>query len=172
MVAMEQRGGRTRLAYVVPSRGLFGDRREFLSATRGEGVLHRTVRGYEPWAGELPRRGRGAVIATEPGRTTAYSLFHIQERAQLFVGAGVDVYEGQILGENSRNRDMDVNAVRAKKLTNIRAAGKDENTVLSPPREVEIEWALEWLEDDELLEATPRSLRLRKRILPGNLRKR
>jgi GTP-binding protein len=172
MVSMEQRGGRTRLAYVVPSRGLFGYRSEFLSATRGEGVLHRTVRGYEPWAGELPRRGQGAVIATEPGRTTAYSLFHIQERAQLFVGAGVDVYEGQILGENSRNRDMDVNAVRAKKLTNIRAAGKDENTELSTPREVEIEWALEWLEDDELLEATPRSLRLRKRILPGNLRKR
>src|SRR5215468_795531 len=172
MLAMEQREGRTRLTFVVPSRGLFGYRGEFLSATRGEGVLHRTVRGYEPWAGEMARRGRGAVIATEPGRTTAYSLFHIQERAQLFVVAGVDVYEGQILGENSRNRDMDVNAVRAKKLTNIRAAGKDENTVLSPPREVEIEWALEWLEDDELLEATPRSLRLRKRILPGNLRKR
>jgi GTP-binding protein len=160
------------LAYVVPSRGLFGYRSEFLSATRGEGVLHRTVRGYEPWAGELLRRGQGAVIATEAGRTTAYSLFHIQERAQLFVGAGVAVYEGQIIGENRRERDMDVNAVRAKKLTNIRAAGKDENTVLSPPREVEIEWALEWLEDDELLEVTPLSLRLRKRILPGNLRKR
>ncbi|HZO08553.1 MAG TPA: translational GTPase TypA [Myxococcota bacterium] len=172
MLSMEQRGGRTRLAYVVPSRGLFGYRSEFLSATRGEGVLHRTVRGYAPWAGDLPRRGQGAVIATEAGRTTAYSLFHIQERAQLFVGAGVAVYEGQILGENSRDRDMDVNGVRAKKLTNIRAAGKDENTVLSTPREVEIEWALEWLEDDELLEVTPLSLRLRKRVLPGNQRKR
>jgi GTP-binding protein len=135
-------------------------------------VLYRTVRGYEPWAGDLPRRAEGAVIATEPGRTTAYSLFHIQERSVLFVGAGVPVYEGQIIGENRRPRDMDVNAVRAKKLTNIRAAGKDENTVLSPPREVEIEWALEWLEEDELLEVTPESLRLRKRILPGNLRKR
>jgi GTP-binding protein len=172
MVSMEQRGGRTRLAFVVPSRGLFGYRGEFLSATRGEGVLYRTVRGYEPWAGELPKRSAGAVVATEAGRTTAYSLFHIQERAVLFVGAGVPVYEGQILGENRRPRDMDVNAVRAKKLTNIRAAGKDENTVLSTPREVEIEWALEWLEDDELLEVTPGSLRLRKRILPGNLRKR
>jgi GTP-binding protein len=172
MLSMEQRGGRTRLAYVVPSRGLFGYRSEFLSATRGEGVLHRTVRGYEPWAGDLPRRGQGAVIATEPGRTTAYSLFHIQERAQLFVAAGVAVYEGQIVGENRRDRDMDVNAVRAKKLTNIRAAGKDENTVLSTPRGVEIEWALEWLEDDELLEVTPLALRLRKRVLPGNLRKR
>jgi GTP-binding protein len=135
-------------------------------------VLHRTVRGYEPWAGELPRRGQGAIIVTEPGKTTAYSLFHIQERASLFVGAGVAVYEGQIIGENARARDMDVNAVRAKKLTNIRAAGKDENTVLSTPREVEIEWALEWLEEDELLEVTPLSLRLRKRILPANLRKR
>ena len=172
MISIEQRGGRTRLTYVVPSRGLFGYRSEFLSATRGEGVLHRTVRGYEPWAGDLPRRGEGAVMATEAGKTTAYSLFHIQERAQLFVGAGVPVYEGQIIGENRRNRDMDVNAVRAKKLTNIRAAGKDENTVLSTLREVEIEWALEWLEDDELLEVTPLSLRLRKRILPGNLRKR
>ncbi len=172
MISMEQREGRTRLVFVAPSRGLFGYRGEFLSATRGEGVLYRTVRGYEPWAGELPRRSAGAVIATEAGKTTAYSLFHIQERAVLFVGAGVPVYEGQILGENTRPRDMDVNAVRAKKLTNIRAAGRDENTVLSPPREVEIEWALEWLEEDELLEVTPASLRLRKRILPGNLRKR
>jgi GTP-binding protein len=172
MISMEQRGGRTRLVFVAPSRGLFGYRGEFLSATRGEGVLYRTVRGYEPWAGELPRRTAGAVIATEAGRTTAYSLFHIQERAVLFLGAGLPVYEGQILGESSRPRDVNVNAVRAKKLTNIRAAGKDENTVLSPPREVEIEWALEWLEEDELLEATPASLRLRKRILPANLRKR
>jgi GTP-binding protein len=172
MISMEQRGGRTRLAFVAPSRGLFGYRSEFLSATRGEGVLYRTVRGYEPWAGELARRGQGAMIVTEAGKTTAYSLFHIQERASLFVGAGVAVYEGQIIGENSRARDMDVNAVRAKKLTNVRAAGKDENTVLTTPREVEIEWALEWLEEDELLEVTPESLRLRKRILPGNLRKR
>ncbi len=172
MLSMEQRSGRTRLTFVAPSRGLFGYRGEFLSATRGEGVLYRTVRGYEPWVGELARRGQGAMIVTEAGKTTAYSLFHIQERASLFVGAGIPVYEGQIIGENGRARDMDVNAVRAKKLTNIRAAGKDENTVLSTPREVEIEWALEWLEEDELLEVTPGSLRLRKRILPGNLRKR
>jgi GTP-binding protein len=172
MLSMEQRDGRTRLAFVAPSRGLFGYRGEFLSATRGEGVLHRTVRGYEPWAGELPRRGRGAVVATEPGRTTAYSLFHLQERALLFVGAGVPVYEGQIVGESRRSRDMDVNAVRAKKLSNVRAAGKDENAVLTPPREVEIEWALEWLEEDELLEVTPMALRLRKRILPASRRKR
>jgi GTP-binding protein len=172
MLAMEQRDGRVRLVFVVPSRGLFGYRGEFLTDTRGEGVLHRTVRGYEPWSGDLPRRGLGAVVVTEAGKTTAYSLFNVQERATLFVGAGVPVYEGQVIGENRRANDMNVNAVRAKKLTNIRAAGKDEATVLSPAREVAIEWALEWLEDDELLEVTPQSLRLRKRILSGSFRKR
>ena len=171
MLAMEQRDGRVRLVFVVPSRGLFGYRGEFLTDTRGEGVLHRTVRGYEPWSGDLPRRGVGAVVATEAGRTTAYSLFSIQERSTLFVGAGVPVYEGQVLGENRRAKDMNVNAVRAKKLTNIRAAGKDEATILTPAHEVEIEWALEWLEDDELLEVTPQSLRLRKRVLSGSFRK-
>jgi GTP-binding protein len=172
MEAMEQRGDRVRMHFIAPSRGLFGYRTEFLSDTRGEGVLHRTVRGYEPWAGDLPRRGVGAVVATEAGKTTAYSLFSIQERSTLFVGAGVPVYEGQVIGENRRANDMNVNAVRAKKLTNIRAAGKDEATILTPPHEVEIEWALEWLEDDELLEVTPQSLRLRKRILSGSFRKR
>jgi GTP-binding protein len=171
MLAMEQRDGRVRLVFVVPSRGLFGYRGEFLTDTRGEGVLHRTVRGYEPLAGDLPRRGVGAVVATEAGRTTAYSLFSIQERSTLFVGAGVPVYEGQVIGENRRAKDMNVNAVRAKKLTNIRAAGKDEATILTPAHEVEIEWALEWLEDDELLEVTPQSLRLRKRVLSGSFRK-
>jgi GTP-binding protein len=151
---------------------LFGYRTEFLSDTRGEGVLHRTVRGYEPWAGELSGRGVGAIVATEAGKTTAYSLFSIQERSTLFVGAGVQVYEGMVVGENRRRGDLNVNIVRAKKLTNIRAAGKDENTVLSPPRALEIEWALEWMEDDELLEVTPQTLRLRKRVLSRSQRKR
>jgi GTP-binding protein len=172
LVSLEQREGRARLTFVVPSRGLFGYRGEFLSDTRGEGVLHRTVRGYEPWAGELSGRGVGAIVATEAGRTTAHALFSIQQRVTLFIGAGVPVYEGQIVGENRRAGDMNVNAVRAKKLTNVRAAGKDEAAVLSPPREVEIEWALEWMGDDELLEVTPGALRLRKRVLPANLRKR
>jgi len=172
MESMEQRGDRTRLAFVVPSRGLFGYRSEFLSDTRGEGVLHRTVRGYEPWAGDLATRGFGALVATEAGKSTAYSLFNIQERSTLFIGAGVPVYEGMVFGENRRAADMNVHAARAKKLTNVRAAGKDEATVLSPPRAVEIEWALEWLADDELLEVTPDALRLRKRVLPANQRKR
>ena len=172
METMEQRNGRTRLTFVCPSRGLFGYRSEFLSDTRGDGILHRTVRGYEPWAGDLPTRTTGAMVATEQGKTTAYSLYNIQERANLFVGAGVAVYEGQVVGENRRPGDINVNAVRAKKLTNIRAAGKDESNVLSPPREVGIEWALEWMAEDELLEVTPTALRLRKRVLPRNRRKR
>jgi GTP-binding protein len=135
-------------------------------------VLHRTVRGYEPWTGDLTGRGVGAIVATEQGKTSAYSLYNIQERATLFVGAGVPVYQGMIIGENRRAADMNVNATRAKKLTNVRAAGKDEATVLTPPREVGIEWALEWMAENELLEVTPKALRLRKRVLPANLRKR
>jgi GTP-binding protein len=172
LVSMESFPGRAVLTYVVPSRGLFGYRSQFLSDTRGEGILHRTVRGYEPFSGELPRRSVGAIVASEPGRTTTYALFHIQERSTLFVGAGVPVYEGQIVGENRRAGDMNVNVVRAKKLTNIRAAGRDENTLLSPPRELTIERALEWIDVDELLEITPESIRVRKKVLAANQRKR
>jgi len=170
--SMQRRGDRVRFGFVAPSRGLFGYRSEFLSDTRGEGVLYRTVRGYEPWKGELAGRGVGAIVATEPGKASAYSLCKIQERARLFVGAGAPVYEGMIIGENRRAGDMNVNATRAKKLTNIRAAGKDEAIVLTPPREVGIEWALGWMAENELLEVTPKALRLRKRVLPENLRKR
>ena len=172
LLGMEQRTGRTHLEFVVPSRGLFGYRSEFLSDTRGEGVLHRTVRGYEPYAGDLARRGVGAIVASEAGQTTPYALFGIQERATMFVGAGVPVYEGQVVGENRRTSDLNVNVCRQKKLTNIRAAGKDAQTILTPPQEVTIEGGLEWIEGDELLEVTPRSLRLRKRKLAAHLRKR
>ena len=171
LVSVEHREGRVRLAFVAPSRGLFGYRGEFLAETRGEGVLYRTVKGYEPWAGELVGRRVGATVSTEQGRATPYAIFNIQERAIMFVTSGVPVYEGQIVGENRREKDMNVNLTRAKKLTNIRAAGKDEAVLLTPPREVQIEWALEWMADDELLEVTPSHLRLRKRILPANLRK-
>ncbi|RIL01804.1 MAG: translational GTPase TypA [Proteobacteria bacterium] len=169
---MEQRSGTAVLQFVVPSRGLFGYRSEFLSDTRGEGVLHRTVRGYEPFTGELPTRSVGAIVATEVGETTAYALWKIQERADLFVGPGVPVYEGQIVGQNRRPGDMDVHVCRSKKLTNIRAAGKDESMVLTPPRIHSIETALGWIEDDELLEVTPQSLRLRKKALNASFRKR
>jgi len=170
--SMEHREGHVRFLFTVPSRGLFGYRSEFLSDTRGDGSLYRTVSGYEPWAGDLSHRGVGAVVSTSPGKTTPYSLFHIQDRATLFIGAGVPIYKGQIIGETRRTKDVNVNAVRPKKLTNVRAAGKDEATVLTPPSPMTIESALEWLEEDELLEVTPQSLRLRKRILPANLRKR
>jgi len=172
MVDMEIRGERRILTFVVPSRGLFGYRGEFLTDTRGEGVLHRTVRGYEPYAGPLAGRGVGAIVASEAGQTTPYALFNIQERATLFVGPGVAVYEGQVVGENRRPGDLNVNVCRAKKLTNIRAAGRDEATVVSPPRQLSIESALEWIEDDELLEMTPKALRLRKRVLAANRRRR
>jgi GTP-binding protein len=172
MEAMEHRGERVLLRYTVPSRGLFGYRGEFLTQTRGEGVLHRTVTGYAPWAGELAGRTLGAIVASEAGSTTAYALANIQERATMFVGAGVAVYEGQVVGENRRPGDMNVNVCRAKKLSNVRAAGKDEALVLTPPRAVAIESALEWMADDELLEVTPASLRLRKRVLSASFRKR
>ncbi|MEE8314398.1 MAG: translational GTPase TypA [Myxococcota bacterium] len=172
LVGMEQRAETSHLEFVVPSRGLFGYRSEFLSDTRGDGILHRTVRGYEPYAGDLARRGVGAIVASEAGKTTPYALFGIQERATMFVRAGVPVYEGQVVGENRRVNDLNVNVCRLKKLTNIRAAGKDEQSILTPPREITIESALEWIEDDELLEITPQSLRLRKRKLAANQRKR
>jgi GTP-binding protein len=172
LVGMESRGGTSVLQFVAPSRGLFGYRSEFLSDTRGEGVLHRTVRGYEPWSGELPGRSVGAIVATEAGDVTAYALWKIQERADLFVAPGVPCYEGMIVGQNRRAGDMNVHAARTKKLTNIRAAGKDENVVLTPPRPVAIEWALGWIDDDELLEVTPKSLRLRKKTLNASFRRR
>jgi GTP-binding protein len=172
LMSMEHRDATTVLSFVVPSRGLFGHRGEFLTDTRGEGVVHRTVRGYERYVGELPGRGLGAIVASEAGKTTAHALAGIQERANMFVTAGVDVYEGQVVGENRRSPDMNVNVCRPKKLTNIRAAGKDDSPILTPPRPVTIESALEWIADDELLEVTPGSLRLRKKRLPANQRKR
>ena len=172
MLAMEQNGGRVTMTFVVPSRGLFGYRTEFLTDTRGEGTLHRTVKGYEPFAGDLSSRGVGAIVASETNKTTPHALSGIQERAILFVGAGEPVYEGQVVGENRRPGDMDVNVCRAKKLTNVRAAGKDENVILTPPRKLTIESALEWMADDELLEITPESLRLRKQVLSRSFRKR
>jgi GTP-binding protein len=171
LTSLEQRSGTTILQFVVPSRGLFGYRSEFLSDTRGEGVLHRTVRGYEPFSGDLPTRSVGAIMATEQGVTTQYALWKIQERCDLFVAPGIPCYEGQIIGQNRRPDDMNVHASRAKKLTNIRAAGKDEAMVLTPPRIHSIETALGWIADDELLEVTPVSLRLRKKILSRSHRK-
>ncbi|MDH3211477.1 MAG: translational GTPase TypA [Myxococcales bacterium] len=169
---MQRQGDRVTLEFSVPTRGLFGFRTDFLSDTRGEGVLYRTVQDYAPWAGDLPGRGVGALVATEPGTATPYALNNIQERATLFLEPGAPVYEGQVVGENRRVGDMNVNVCRAKKLSNVRAAGKDENASVSPPRRLTIESALEWIAEDELLEVTPSALRLRKQVLRAGLRKR
>jgi len=172
MVSMERQSGRVRFEWVAPSRGLFGYRSEFLSDTRGEGLLYRTVSGYEPFAGELEGRGFGSIVASDSGRATPHAISKIQERATLFIEPGENVYEGQVVGENRRPGDMNVNVCRTKQLTNIRAAGKDDSPILTPPRRLTIESALEWMAEDELLEVTPRSLRLRKRVLSASHRKR
>jgi len=169
---METHGDRVLIHFSAPSRGLFGYRTQFLTDTRGEGILHRRVTGYAPHVGALPSRKVGAVVASEEGDATAYSIFKIQERATLFVGAGDKVYEGQVIGEARKEGDLVVNIVRAKQLTNVRAAGKDEALILTPPRRPEIETALGWIQEDELLEVTPRSLRLRKRERNEAMRKR
>ena len=172
MDGMEHNGERVQMRFIVPSRGLFGYRGEFLTDTRGEGIMYRSVEGFEPYAGDLPGRGNGPVVCTELGRTTPHAIFKIQERATLFVPTGVDVYEGQIVGESRRPGDLNVNLTRAKKLDNMRASGRDENVIITPHKKMTIEEALGWIEDDELLEVTPAELRLRKRVLSQSFRKR
>jgi GTP-binding protein len=162
--------GRTRLQFRIPARGLVGFRNEFLTITRGEGIASSQFDGYEPWFGYLPRRTNGAIISDRLGDTVAYSLFSIQERGALFYGPGVQVYEGMIIGEHAHPSDLNVNCCRGRKLTNIRAANRDENVILSPPREMGLEKALEWIAEDELVEVTPKSVRLRKRLLAGGER--
>jgi len=165
-------GGRVRLEFRVPSRGLIGYRSEFLTDTRGTGILNRLLEGYGPWAGPIPGRTNGALVADRAGRATTYALYHLQPRGVLFIGAGTEVYEGMIVGEHSRENDLDVNVIREKKLTNIRAAGSDEALRLSPPREMNLDRALEWVDRDELVEVTPSGVRLRKRVLAANQRPR
>ncbi|MFT5442855.1 MAG: GTP-binding protein [Myxococcota bacterium] len=172
MIDMSQSGGRVSFSFIVPSRGLFGYRSEYLTDTRGEGIMYATLKGYEPWAGDLEKRSVGALVSTDQGPTTPFSIVKIQERAALFVEPGAKVYEGQVVGENRRPGDMNVNICRAKKLDNMRASGKDEIPNITPARKMTIETALEWIEDDELLEVTPQNLRLRKRFLSRSDRKR
>jgi len=171
MVDMMNLGsGRTRLNFRIPARGLVGFRNEFLTITRGEGLMSSQFDGWEPWMGHIPRRSNGAIVADRTGSTIPYALFYIQERGKLFVPPGVEVYEGMIIGEHAHPNDIDVNACREKKLTNIRASGRDENVILTPPVEMGLEKALEWIGSDELVEVTPKSVRLRKRMLDFNAR--
>jgi GTP-binding protein len=171
MVRMINPGrGRARIEYRVPSRGLIGFRSEFLTETRGTGLLNHLFDGYEPWQGAIRERVAGALVADREGRTTAYALYHLQPRGTLFLGEGERVYEGMIIGENSRPVDMDVNATKEKKLTNIRAAGADEALRLVPPRIMSLEKAIEYINADELVEVTPKAIRLRKKILAAGRR--
>jgi GTP-binding protein len=164
--------GRARIEFVVPSRGLIGFRSAFLTETRGMGLLNSLFEGWEPYAGPMLRRPNGALVADRKGVTTPYALFHLQPRGVLFIGPGVEVYEGMIVGEHNRANDLDVNVTREKKLTNIRAAGRDENVILTPPRVLTIDAALEHIDRDELAEITPDAVRVRKQVLDCNRRPR
>ena len=170
MVQQKQEGSRIRVEYLIPTRGLFGLRSQMLTSTRGTAIMHSVFECWTPWAGPIARRTNGALVSDRTGETTEYALFKLQPRGELFIGGGVDVYEGMIIGEHNRNNDLNVNVVREKKLTNIRAAGKDESTTLSPPRRMSLEACLEWIRDDEMVEVTPKEIRLRKIILDANRR--
>jgi len=171
MVDMQPLGsGRTRLQFRVPARGLIGFRGEFLTLTRGEGIMSSQFDGYEPWQGRIDKRKTGAIVADRVGEVVAYAANYCQERGSLFVKPGDPVYPGMIVGEHSHEGDLDYNICKEKKLTNIRAAGRDENVMLTPPREMGLEIALEWISEDELVEVTPKSIRLRKKFLDQTMR--
>ena len=171
MVKMVNHGsGRVRLEFHIPSRGLTGLRSEMMTDTKGTAIMNSLFNGYIEWQGDIPTRPTGSLIADRPGKTTGYALFNLQERGDMFVGSGLEVYEGMIVGENARDADLDVNIVKEKKLTNMRASSADEAIRLVPPRLLNLEQALEFIRDDELVEVTPKSIRLRKKVLKQNQR--
>jgi GTP-binding protein len=170
MKNMVQSQGNTRLEFIVPARGLLGFRSEFMTETKGTGILHHNFHGYEPFKGEVATRHRGAIVQLEDGSTTAYAMWKLQERISFFVEPGTRVYKGMIVGENAREEDVIVNTCKTKQLTNMRASGADEAIRLEPPRIHTLEQAIEWIADDEYLEVTPKSLRLRKKYLDHNER--
>lgn len=164
--------GITSLEFLIPTRGLMGYRNEFLTATRGLGILTSIFESYAPWKGVIPGRPRGVLISISSGKCTGYSLFNLQDRGTLFVGPGEDVYEGMVVGENSRDNDLVVNVIKPKQLTNVRASGSDENIILTPPRKFTLEQSIDYIQDDELIEITPDAIRMRKRNLTEQERKR
>lgn len=173
MLEMKNPGqGLVRLLYRIPARGLFGYRSEFLTDTRGTGIMHHRFLDYGQWAGPLAGRTRGSMVSMEGGTIVAFALFNLQERSTLFVQPGEEVYEGMVIGESARPGDMDVNPTKEKKLSNMRSKGADEHIALETPRELTLEAALEYIEDDELIEVTPKTIRLRKRFLSTSDRKR
>jgi GTP-binding protein len=173
LVEMRPSGaGRTRLRFLIPTRGLIGYQPELLSDTRGTAVMNRIFHAYEPFRGEIPGRRTGVLISNGQGEAVAYALFNLQERGPMLIDPGARVYPGMIVGEHSRGNDLEVNVLKGKQLTNIRAAGKDENVLLTPPLRLSLERALSYIEEDELVEVTPKSIRLRKAILDPHERKR
>jgi GTP-binding protein len=172
MMKMSNHGsGRVRMEFRVPSRGLIGFRTEFLTDTRGTGIMNHLFDGWEPWQGDIEHRATGALIADRQGRATAYSIENLQPRGTLFLSPGDEVYEGMVIGEHARGNDLDVNVTKEKKLTNMRASGSDDMIRLVPPRLLNLEQALEFIREDELVEVTPAAVRLRKRMLAANRRK-
>jgi GTP-binding protein len=171
MLKMVNHGsGRARLEFRVPSRGLIGLRSEMLTDTKGTAIMNSLFDGYIEWQGDIPSRPTGSLVADRPGATTGYAIFNLQERGEMFVPPGTEVYEGMIVGENAREHDLNVNIVKEKKLTNMRASTADEAIRLVPPRLLNLEQALEFIREDELVEVTPRSIRLRKKVLKANQR--
>ncbi len=164
--------GYVRIEFEIPARGLIGFRSEFLTDTKGEGVMNHSFLDFRPFVGEVEHRKNGALISMESGKALAYALFNLQERGVLFIEPGTEVYVGMIIGEHSRPNDLEVNPIKGKNLTNVRASGSDDAIKLTPPRKMTLERALEWIEEDELVEVTPKSIRLRKRYLDPHVRKR
>ena len=162
--------GRVRLEFGIPTRGLIGFRSQFLTDTRGTGIMNHLFAGWEPWHGAIPARSTGALVADRPGVATAYAIYNLQERGEIFIDPVTPVYEGMIVGENARPNDMDVNVTKEKKQTNMRASTADEAIRLIPPRKHGLEQAIEFINDDELVEITPQNIRLRKKILAANMR--
>ena len=165
LVSMNPFNGRTKLEFIVPARGLFGYRNEFLTDTKGEGIMSSVFYGYEPFKGDIPKRATGSLIAFETGTAVTYGLYNAQERGTLFIGAGVEVYEGMIVGQSPKDEDIVVNVCKKKHMTNTRASGSDDALRLIPPKVMSLEQAIEFITDDELIEVTPKSIRMRKRIL-------
>jgi GTP-binding protein len=162
--------GRIRMEFRIPARGLIGFRSQFMTETKGTGIMNHLFAGWEPWHGAIQSRTTGVLVADRAGVATAYAIWNLQERGEIFIDPGAPVYEGMIIGENARAADMDVNVTKEKKQTNMRASTADEAVRLIPPRKLGLEQAIEFINDDELVEVTPHEIRLRKRVLAANMR--
>ena len=169
---MESDNGRTRLEFSIPSRGIIGLRSNMLTATAGEAIMTHRLKGFEPWAGDIEMRTNGSIIASETGQAYAYSIDKLQDRGRFFIAPGDQVYEGEVIGEHTRQNDITVNVTKAKQLTNMRASGSDDKAVIVPPKIFSLEEALEYIKEDEYVEVTPHAMRLRKILLNETDRKR